>query len=49
MKQLMLELGQECDEKPAIPLAEETPERLVELMAEAIVAVHLAQGGDGDE
>lgn len=49
MEQLRFEIGEEYDKKPAIPLAEETTEKLIELMAEAMVAVHAAEGGTVDE
>lgn len=49
MEQLKLEIVQEIDEEPAVALAEETAERLVELMSEAIIAAHQAPRGDGDE
>jgi hypothetical protein len=49
VEQLRFEIGQEFDKKPAIPLADETTEKLIELMAEAIVAVHLTEGDNGDE
>jgi len=49
VEQLRFEIGEEFDKKPAIPLADETIEKLIELMAEVMVAVHLVEGGNGDE
>jgi hypothetical protein len=44
MEQIDLELGLERPTEPAIPLDPDVQERLVALMAGAIIAVHQAEG-----